>query len=131
MSYIIDKLQILCSVLGGYLGWLFGGKGFLYVLVAFMITDYITGVMLAILERRVSSEIGFRGIFKKTLIFLIVLMGHLIDFYLVRDGNIIGTAIIFFYISNEGISIIENASKIGLPVPEKLKRVLEQFKKEE
>ena len=66
MSYIIDKLQILCSVLGGYLGWLFDGKGFLYVLVAFMITDYITGVMLAILERRVSSEIGFRGIFKKT-----------------------------------------------------------------
>lgn len=128
MKEIINRLQIFGSILGGYLGWLLGGiDGFLYVLVVFVIIDYITGVMLAVLEKRVSSDIGFRGIFKKVLIFLIVAMGNIIDFYLIKDGSAIRTAIIFFYISNEGISIIENAAKIGLPVPEKIKKVLEEL----
>lgn len=131
MKDIISRFHIFSSVIGGYLGWILGGvDGFLYALVVFVLIDYITGVMLAVLEQRVSSDIGFRGIFKKVLIFLMVAMGNIIDFYLLKNGSVIRTAIIFFYISNEGISIIENASKIGLPVPEKLKRVLEELKKD-
>lgn len=131
MKEIISRLHIFSTILGGYLGWFLGGTdGFLYALVVFIIIDYITGIMVAVLEQKVSSEIGFRGIFKKVLIFLMVAMGHIIDFYLIKGGSVIRTAIIFFYTSNEGISIIENASKIGLPVPEKLKRVLEEFKKD-
>lgn len=129
MKDIANHLKFIVSGVGGYLGWLLGGVDrFLYVLVVFVIVDYITGVMLAVLERRVSSDIGFRGIFKKVLMFLMVAIGHIMDFYLIKGGSTIRTTIIFFYISNEGISIIENASKIGLPVPEKLKKILEDLK---
>ena len=89
--------------------------------------DYITGIMCAILDKKLSSEIGFRGIFKKVLIFVMVAIGHIIDVQIIGDGSVLRTAVIFFYCSNEGVSILENASRIGLPVPEKLKEVLEQL----
>jgi toxin secretion/phage lysis holin len=99
-----------------------------YALVAFVVLDYITGVMLALLEKRLSSDIGARGIFKKVMIFCLVGVAHIIDSNIIGDGSVIRTAVIFFYLSNEGISIVENASKIGLPIPEKLKNVLAQLR---
>ena len=129
MREIWSWTQIGLTAVGGFLGWFLGGvDGFLYALVAFIATDYITGVMCAIVERVLSSEIGYRGIFKKVLIFALVGVAHIIDQNIIGDGSIIRTAVIFFYLSNEGISIIENATRLGLPIPEKLRDVLEQLK---
>jgi toxin secretion/phage lysis holin len=112
------------------LGWFLGGyDGFLYVLITFVVLDYISGLMIGVIEKKVSSEIGFKGIFKKVLIFSLVGIGNIIDSYLIKQGSTIRTSIIFFYISNEGISILENTAKIGLPIPEKIKDVLEQINK--
>ena len=86
--------------------------------------------MVAILEKQLSSEIGFKGIFKKVLIFILVGAAHIIDYKVLGNGSVIRTAVIFFYISNEGISILENASKIGLPIPQKLRNILEQLRKD-
>jgi toxin secretion/phage lysis holin len=125
-------IQLAFAVIGGWLGFFLGGfDGFIYALVAFVVVDYITGVMAAILNKKLSSEIGARGIFKKVLIFLMVGIGNIIDSYLIGSGSTIRTAVVFFYISNEGISIVENAAAIGLPVPDKLRAVLEQLNKEE
>ena len=124
--------QIACATIGAYIGYFLGGwDGFLYALVTFVVIDYLTGIMVAILEKRLSSEVGFRGIFKKVLIFSLIAIGHIIDSHLLQTGNTIRTAVIFFYLSNEGISILENTAKIGLPIPEKLKGVLEQLEKED
>ena len=110
------------------MGWFLGGfDGFLYALVALTIADYITGVMCAIVDKKLSSEIGFRGIFKKVLIFVLVGIGHMIDTNLIGEGSVLRTAIIFFYCSNEGISMLENAGRLGLPIPEKLKDILVQL----
>ena len=123
-----EYLQMAFAAIGGWLGWTLGGyDGFLYALIAFMIIDYVTGVMCAILERKLSSDIGARGIFKKVLIFILVAVAHIIDSRIIGNGGAIRTAVIFFYVSNEGISIIENAARIGLPIPEKLKKVMEQL----
>lgn len=132
MKDIINTIQIAIAALGGYLGYFLGGlDGFLYALIAFIVIDYLTGIMVAVLEKKLSSEVGFRGIFKKVLIFSLVAVAHIIDTELIRTGSAIRTAVIFFYLSNEGISILENTAKIGLPIPEKLKTVLEQLNKEE
>jgi toxin secretion/phage lysis holin len=125
---LINSFQLIFAVIGAYTGWFLGGfDGFLYALVTFVAVDYITGLMSAVLEKKLSSEIGFRGIFKKILIFVLVGIGNIIDVHLVKNGSAIRTAVIFFYISNEGISIMENSAKVGLPVPEKLKNILEQI----
>ena len=122
-------LQVIVVTAGGWLGWALGGfDGLLYALIAFVVIDYITGIMSAIIEKHLSSEIGAKGIFKKVLIFFLVGVAHIIDSQIIGDGSAIRTAVIFFYLSNEGISIIENASRIGLPVPEKLKDILAQLK---
>lgn len=121
-------VQTVIAALGGWLGWFLGGlDGFLYALIIFVIVDYITGIMVAIINRALSSAIGARGIFKKTLIFIIVAIAHIIDSRLIGDSSVIRTAVIFFYLSNEGISILENATQIGLPIPKKLKDVLAQL----
>ncbi|MEK3992266.1 phage holin family protein [Robertmurraya sp. FSL R5-0851] len=132
MKELWTYLQIMIASLGGWLGWFLGGlDGFLYALIIFVIVDYITGLMVAIINRELSSEIGGRGILKKLLIFILVAIAHIIDSRLIGEGSIIRTAVIFFYLSNEGISIIENAARIGLPVPQKLKDVLSQLHGEE
>lgn len=132
MKGFIETMQIVFTAIGAFLGYTLGGyDGFLYALVTFIALDYITGVMLAIVERKLSSEVGFRGIFKKVLIFVMVSIGHIIDSKIIGTGSAIRTAVIFFYASNEGISILENATKLGLPIPDKLKKVLEQLSKED
>ncbi|MGO5066435.1 MULTISPECIES: phage holin family protein [unclassified Clostridium] len=131
MKNIIESLQMIFASIGGWIGWMLGGAdGFLYALIAFVVIDYLTGIMASILEQKLSSEVGFRGIFKKVLTFVLVGVAHIIDHYLIGSGSAIRTAVIFFYISNEGISILENTAKIGLPIPERLKNVLEQLKEE-
>jgi len=128
MKEIWNLIQIGIAAVGGWLGYVLGGlDGFLYALLAFVVIDYITGLMCAVLDRKLSSEVGFRGIFKKVLIFALVAVGHIIDQKVIGDGSVIRTAVIFFYLSNEGISILENTVHIGLPVPQKLKDVLEQL----
>ncbi len=132
MKELVNTIQMICAVLGGYIGYFLGGwDGFLYALVAFVVIDYITGLMVAVLEKRLSSEVGFRGIFKKVVLFSLVAVGHIVDSRLLQNEGVIRTAVIFFYLSNEGISILENTAKIGLPVPEKLKNVLAQLNKED
>ncbi|MEG1256420.1 phage holin family protein [Clostridium sp.] len=132
MKEIYNVFQTMFTVVGAFIGGILGGvDGFLYALIVFVVIDYITGVMAAILEKRLSSSLGFRGILKKVLTFILVGTAHIIDSKLLGSGSAIRTAVIFFYISNEGISIVENAAKIGLPIPKKLKDVLNQFKKED
>ena len=132
MKDIMNTAQIIFAAIGGWIGWLLGGwDGFLYALVAFVVTDYLTGLMAAAVEKKLSSEVGFRGIFKKILIFMLVGIGSILDRQIIGDGSVLRTAVIFFYISNEGISIIENAGRIGLPIPQKLKDILEQLKTKE
>ena len=132
MKDIIHTIQIIFVAIGAYIGWFLGGfDGLLYALVAFVVLDYITGLMVAVLEKKLSSSIGFKGIFKKVLIFIFIGIGHIIDFYILQNGSAVRTAVIFFYLSNEGLSIVENAAKIGLPVPESLKKVFIELKKED
>ena len=125
-------IQVALSILGGGLGWFLGGvDGFLYTLLAFVIVDYITGVMVAISSKKLSSEVGFKGIFKKVLIFILVGIAHLIDSELIGTGGAVRTAVIFFYLSNEGVSLLENATRLGLAVPPKLKGILAQLHNKE
>lgn len=120
--------QTILGLIGGGLGWFFGGfDGFWYALVVLAAVDYLTGVLRAIFEKKLSSEIGFRGICKKLLIFLLVGAGNVLDQQIIGSGNALRTAVIFFYCANEGISILENAAEIGLPIPQKLKNVLMQI----
>ena len=128
MKEIWNWIQLALSAVGGALGWFFGGMdGLIYALLAFVIADYITGVMCAIADKNLSSEVGFKGICKKVLIFVMVGIGHIMDTYLIGNGGVLRTAIIFFYCSNEGISMLENAGHLGLPIPAKLKDILEQL----
>ncbi len=132
MKEAINTLQLILTAIGGYIGYFLGGfDGLIYALVAFVVIDYITGLMAAVIEKRLSSGIGFRGIFKKVLIFTLVGIGHIIDFHLIEKGSAVRTAVIFFYLSNEGLSIMENAAKVGLPIPEKLQIVFTELRREE
>lgn len=124
--------QTILTAIGGFLGWFFGGfDGFLYALLAFVCIDYITGVMVAVVNKTVSSEVGFKGIFKKVLIFTLVGVANIIDVNVLQSGSAIRTAVIFFYLSNEGFSILENAAALDLPIPNKLKEILAQIRKKD
>ncbi len=128
MKEIWNWIQLIFTAVGGWLGWFLGGAdGFLYALIAFVVIDYITGVMCAIIDHKLSSEVGFKGIFKKVLIFIMVGVGNIIDVQVLGQAGILRTAVIFFYLSNEGVSMLENAGHLGLPIPAKLKEVLEQL----
>ena len=122
------SIQFVFTAVGGWLGWFLGGcDGLLIALLAFVVIDYITGVMCAVVDKKLSSAVGFKGIFKKILIFALVGVGHILDTMVIGTGSVLRTAVIFFYLSNEGISLIENAGHLGLPIPAKLKAVLEQL----
>lgn len=128
MKQIWSGIQIAFTAFGGFLGWFLGGiDGFLYALIAFTVIDYITGVMCAITDKKLSSSVGFKGICRKVLIFTLVGIGNIVDVYVLGQGGVLRTAVIFFYLSNEGVSILENSAHLGLPIPEKLKEVLEQL----
>lgn len=128
MKEFWNTIQLIFAAVGGWLGYFLGGcDGLLYALIAFVAIDYITGVMCAISDKTLSSEVGFKGICRKVLIFLLVGIGHIVDAQVIGSGGVMRTAVIFFYLSNEGISLIENAAHLGLPIPDKLKAVLEQL----
>lgn len=128
MKELWNTTQFIFAAVGGWLGWFLGGcDGLLYALIAFVVFDYITGVMCAIVDKKLSSRVGFKGICKKVLIFALVGMGHILDTHIIGSGSVLRTAVIFFYISNEGVSLLENATYLGLPVPKKIKLILEQL----
>ena len=128
MKEIWTWIQLMLAAVGGWLGWFLGGAdGFLYALIVFVAIDYITGVMCAIVDHKLSSEVGFKGICKKVLIFMMVGIGNIIDVQVLGQAGVLRTAVIFFYLSNEGVSMLENAGHLGLPIPAKLKEVLEQL----
>ena len=128
MKEFWNTIQLIFSAVGGWLGYFLGGcDGLLYALIAFVAIDYITGVMCAISDHTLSSEVGFKGICRKVLIFLLVGIANVLDVQVIQTGCVLRTAVIFFYISNEGVSLLENAAHLGLPVPDKIKVVLEQL----
>ena len=128
IDLIWAKIQIAFTALGGWLGYFLGGTdGLLIALLIFVVLDYVTGVLCAIEDKSLSSAVGFRGIMRKVIIFMLVGVGHILDVHVVGTGSALRTAVIFFYLSNEGVSLLENAAHLGLPVPEKLKAVLEQL----
>ena len=128
MNTIWNWLRGAFAAIGAGLGYFLGGcDGFLYALIAFVAIDYVTGVMCAIVDKKLSSSVGFKGIFRKVLIFVMVGIGHTLDAQILGGGDTLRTAVIFFYCANEGLSLIENAGHLGLPIPAKLKSVLAQL----
>lgn len=128
MKEFWNGIQLVFTMIGGWLGYFLGGcDGLLIALVMFVVMDYISGVMCAIADKNLSSEVGFKGICRKVLIFILVGIANILDVQVIGTGSVLRTAIIFFYISNEGVSLLENAAHLGLPVPEKLKVVLKQL----
>lgn len=128
MKELWNYIQLVFTAIGGWLGWFLGGcDGLLYALLAFVVIDYLTGVLCAIVDQKLSSAVGFRGICKKVVIFVLVGVGHILDSQIIGSGSILRTAVIFFYLSNEGVSLMENASHLGLPIPTKVKDVLKQL----
>ena len=128
MKEFWNGIQIVFTMIGGWLGYFLGGCDVLLIaLVMFVVMDYISGVMCAIADKTLSSEVGFKGICRKVLIFVLVGIANILDVQVIGTGSVLRTAVIFFYISNEGISLLENAGYLGLPIPEKIKTVLEQL----
>ncbi len=128
MKEFWNTIQLVITGIGGWLGYFLGGfDGLLYALIAFAVVDYITGVMCAIIDKKLSSAVGFKGICRKVLIFVLVGIANILDVEVIGTGSILRTAIIFFYLSNEGVSLLENAAHLGLPIPKKLKEVLQQL----
>ena len=128
MKEFWNGIQLVFAVIGGWLGWFLGDcDGLMYALIAFVIADYVTGVMCAVSDKQLSSEVGFKGICRKVLIFVLVGMANILDMHVIGTGCVLRTAVLFFYLSNEGVSVLENAGHLGLPVPAKLLDVLEQL----
>ena len=128
MKEFWNAMQFVFTVLGGWIGYFLGGcDGLIIALASFVAVDYVTGLMCAISDKRLSSQAGFKGICRKILIFALVGVANLIDVQVIQTGSILRTAVVFFYLSNEGVSLLENAAHLGLPIPKKLKAVLEQL----
>lgn len=130
MSKLWNVLSAIFATIGLWLGLFIGPvNGLLIALIVFVITDYITGIASAIVRKELSSSVGFKGLARKVLIFLIVGIANVLDVYVLGANAVLRTAVILFYMANEGLSIIENAGEIGLPIPKKLKEVLAQLRK--
>lgn len=130
MSKLWNVISIVFATIGVWLGLFIGPvNGLLIALICFVITDYVTGIASAIVRKQLSSSVGFKGLARKVLIFLIVGIANVLDVYVLGANAVLRSAVIFFYMANEGLSIIENAGEIGLPIPKKLKEVLAQLRK--
>ena len=129
MAKLFNVLALALGTVGLWLAYFFGPlNGLLITLLAFIIADYVTGVAAAAVKKRLDSNVGFKGIIKKVIILLIVGVANLLDVYVLGANMILRSAVIFFYIANEGLSIIENAGEIGLPIPKKLREILAQLR---
>lgn len=127
-----NLIKALSGAVGAIIGFLYGELNGLFIaIIALMAMDYITGILCAISTKTLSSEVGFRGLVKKLMILIIIAVAHLVDAYIIGTGSALMTAVILFFAANEGISILENAALLGLPIPKKLKEVLEQLKEED
>lgn len=132
MKAVLDKLELAFDAFGGFIGWFLGDfDGFLYALVVFVVMDYFTVVLVAGVKKELSSEVRLEGIAKKVCIFVLVGISNIVDTQIIHDGAVVRTTVIFFYLANEGISILENSASIELPVPYKLKAMLRQLEEEE
>ena len=132
IDLIWTKVQIAITALGGWLGYFLGGMdGLMIALIVMMTLDYISGVMCAIIDKKLSSAVGFKGICKKVFILMLVGVAHIIDLHVVGTGSALRGAVICFYMSNEGLSLLENAAHIGLPIPDKLRDILTQLHEKE
>ena len=128
VELVWTKIQMGMTILGGWLGYFLGGMdGLMIALIIFMVLDYITGLMCAIVDKKLSSAVGFKGICKKVLILMLVGVAHIVDLHVVGTGDALRSAVVCFYLSNESVSMLENAAHLGLPIPEKLKSVLAQL----
>ncbi len=128
MKEFWNMVQLVFTAIGGWLGYFLGGcDGLIIALVVFVAVDYLTGILCAVADKSLSSEVGFKGIAKKVVIFMLVGVANILDVEVIGTGSVLRTAVIFFYLSNEGISILENSAHLGLPIPKKLKDVLEQI----
>ena len=128
IDLIWTKIQIAITALGGWLGYFLGGMdGLMIALIVLMTLDYVSGVMCAIIDKKLSSAVGFKGICKKVFILMLVGVAHIIDLHVVGTGSALRGAVICFYMSNEGLSLLENAAHIGLPIPDKLRDILSQL----
>ena len=128
IDLIWAKIQVAITAVGGWIGWFLGGvDGMLIALIVLMALDYLSGVMCAIADKKLSSAVGFKGICKKVLILMLVGVANIIDVHVVGSGAVLRGAVICFYLSNEGLSLLENAAYLGLPIPEKLKDILAQL----
>ena len=128
IDIIWTKLQMAIAAVGGWLGYFLGGMdGLLTALLIFMTVDYVTGLMCAVADKKLSSSVGFKGICKKVLIIMLVGVAHIVDLHVVGTGNALRGAVVCFYLSNEGVSLLENAAHLGLPIPEKMKSILAQL----
>ena len=122
------KIQIAITAIGGWLGYFLGGlDGLMIALIVLMTLDYVSGVMCAIIDKKLSSAVGFKGVCKKVFILMLVGVAHIIDLHVVGTGSALRGAVICFYMSNEGLSLLENAAHIGLPIPDKLRDILAQL----
>ena len=131
MHDLHTQIRFISAIIGGWLGWFLGSlDGFLYTLIALVIVDYITGVVAAGLRHELSSEVGFTGIAKKIMVFAIVGVANVLDHHILQQGSVLRTMAIFFYVANEGMSIVENADRIGIAVPQPLRRILKQLKED-
>ena len=129
MGDILITIKTACATIGGAIGYFFGGiDGIMIALISLVVADYLTGVSVAFVQKKVSSNAGFKGIIRKLLIFVLVGSGTMLDHHVLGGNNVLRTAIIFFYIANEGISICENCGNLGVPIPKKLKDALAQIK---
>ena len=128
IDIIWAKLQMAIAAVGGWLGYFLGGMdGLLTALLIFMAVDYVTGLMCAVADKKLSSSVGIKGICKKVLIIMLVGVAHIVDLHVVGTGNALRGAVVCFYLSNEGVSLLENAAHLGLPIPEKMKSILAQL----
>lgn len=129
MTKIITWCKILFAEIGTILLYYIGGMDkLIYTLIALVSVDYITGVVSAVMHKELDSRVGYKGIFHKIIIFCLVGVANLLDRNILNSGEVLRTAVILYYIANEGVSIIENAGEIGIPIPEKLLDVLQQLK---